>query len=63
MLGSGEENVEAARRAVRAWPGGLQVGGGIGEGDVRGWVGEGAGKVCMGGAERSSFLGYGYRGG
>lgn len=48
MLGSGEENVEAARRAVVAWPGGLQVGGGVTDGNAKGWVEGGAGKVWIG---------------
>ncbi|KAK2766029.1 Enzyme that catalyzes the fourth step in the histidine pathway [Arachnomyces sp. PD_36] len=45
MLGPGNE--DAARRAVGAWPGGLQVGGGVTEGNARGWVEGGAGKVII----------------
>lgn len=43
MLGPGNE--EAAESAVKAWEGGLQVGGGINEGNARTWVERGAGKV------------------
>lgn len=43
MLGPGNE--EAARRAVGEWRGGLQVGGGINDGNAREWVERGAGKV------------------
>ena len=43
MLGPGNE--EAAREALRAWPGGLQVGGGINDGNARGWIEAGAEKV------------------
>lgn len=45
MLGPGNE--EAAREALKAWPGGLQVGGGIGEANAREWVDAGASKVCV----------------
>lgn len=44
MLGPGNE--EAAREALKAWPGGLQVGGGIKDGNAGEWVGWGAEKVC-----------------
>lgn len=44
MLGRGNE--ESAREACAEWKGGLQVGGGIAEGNCGGWVGCGAGKVC-----------------
>ncbi|SMR57241.1 unnamed protein product [Zymoseptoria tritici ST99CH_1E4] len=49
MLGKG--NDEAAREALAAWPGGLQVGGGIGEGNCREWVEWGAERVII-----TSFL-------
>ena len=43
MLGPG--NAEAAREALAAWPGGLQVGGGITDANAREWVEAGAEKV------------------
>jgi len=43
MLGPGNE--EACREACQAWPGGLQVGGGIGETNAAEWVEAGADKV------------------
>ena len=43
MLGPGNE--QAAREALRAWPGGLQVGGGINDGNAREWIESGAEKV------------------
>lgn len=43
MLGPGNE--EAAREALREWPGGLQVGGGLNEGNVREWIESGAKQV------------------
>lgn len=45
MLGPGNE--DAAREALAAWPGGLQVGGGIGEGNAREWIEAGAEQVCV----------------
>jgi len=44
MLGPG--NDEAAQEALRAWKGGMQVGGGITEKNARGWIERGAEKVC-----------------
>lgn len=44
MLGPGCN--EAAESALRAWPGGLQVGGGINGGNAKAWVEKGAEKVC-----------------
>lgn len=44
MLGPGNE--EAARGALAEWPGGLQVGGGITDGNARTWIDAGAEKVC-----------------
>ncbi|KAF2396953.1 phosphoribosylformimino-5-aminoimidazole carboxamide ribotide isomerase [Trichodelitschia bisporula] len=49
MLGPG--NVEAARKALAVWPGGLQVGGGITDQNVAQWVADGAEKVII-----TSFL-------
>ncbi|TDZ24388.1 1-(5-phosphoribosyl)-5-[(5-phosphoribosylamino)methylideneamino] imidazole-4-carboxamide isomerase [Colletotrichum sidae] len=49
MLGPG--NAEAAREALAAWPGGLQVGGGVDDGNARGWIEAGAAKVIV-----TSFL-------
>ena len=43
MLGSGNE--AAAREALAAWPGGLQIGGGIQEGNAKEWMKAGAEKV------------------
>jgi phosphoribosylformimino-5-aminoimidazole carboxamide ribotide isomerase len=45
MLGPGNE--DAAREALREWPGGLQVGGGINAVNARGWIDAGAEKVGM----------------
>lgn len=44
MLGPG--NTEAARSAVKAWPGRLQVGGGISDKNAQEWIDAGAEKVC-----------------
>lgn len=44
MLGEGNE--EAAREALAAWPGGLQVAGGINDKNARYWIEAGAEKVC-----------------
>lgn len=44
LLGPGNEN--AAWDALREWPGGLQVGGGVDDGNAPEWVRAGAGKVC-----------------
>lgn len=49
MLGPG--NADAAREALAAWPGGLQVGGGITDQNAREWIDAGAEKVsnnCVG---------------
>lgn len=43
MLGPG--NTQAARSALKAWPGGLQVGGGINDGNAKEWLEAGAEKV------------------
>lgn len=43
MLGPG--NTEAARQALAAWPGGLQVGGGINETNAQEWIDAGGEKV------------------
>ena len=42
----GKGNDEAARDALNAWPGGLQIGGGITEVNAREWLDAGASKVC-----------------
>jgi phosphoribosylformimino-5-aminoimidazole carboxamide ribotide isomerase len=44
MLGPG--NDAAAREALAAWPGGLQVGGGITDANAAEWLARGAEKVC-----------------
>lgn len=43
MLGPG--NTVAAQEALRAWPGGLQVGGGITDQNAAEWIEKGADKV------------------
>ncbi len=45
MLGPGNE--EAAREALAAWPGGLQVGGGITDVNAGEWIEKGADKVTV----------------
>jgi phosphoribosylformimino-5-aminoimidazole carboxamide ribotide isomerase len=45
MLGQG--NDDAAREALAAWPGGLQVGGGIHPGNARDWLDAGASHVIV----------------
>ena len=45
MLGPG--NAAAARDALRTWPGGLQVGGGINEGNALQWLDHGASHVIV----------------
>ena len=41
----GKGNDEAAKDALGAWPGGLQIGGGITEANAQGWLDAGASKV------------------
>lgn len=43
MLGPGNE--DAAKEALRAWPNGLQVGGGINDKNAKFWIDAGAEKV------------------
>lgn len=45
MLGPGNE--DAAREALAAWPGALQVGGGVTDQNAREWIEKGAEKVTM----------------
>jgi phosphoribosylformimino-5-aminoimidazole carboxamide ribotide isomerase len=45
MLGPG--NREPAKEALAAWPGGLQIGGGITEDNAREWIDSGADKVII----------------
>ena len=45
MLGPGNE--EAAKEALSAWPGHLQVGGGINDGNAKDWIDAGAEKVGL----------------
>lgn len=45
MLGPGNE--AAAKEALNAWPGGLQVGGGITAENAQNWLAEGAAQVIM----------------
>ncbi|KAK4123817.1 Phosphoribosylformimino-5-aminoimidazole carboxamide ribotide isomerase [Parathielavia appendiculata] len=49
MLGPG--NQDAARESLAAWPGGLQVGGGINDSNAKEWIDAGAEKVII-----TSFL-------
>lgn len=46
MLGPGNE--DAAREALRTWPDGLQVGGGINDKNAKEWIEAGANKVRCG---------------
>lgn len=43
----GPKNDEAATEALAAWPGGLQVGGGINDSNAREWVEKGAERVSL----------------
>lgn len=43
MLGPG--NTDAAKEALSAWPGGLQLGGGINDQNAQEWIAAGADKV------------------
>ncbi|KAI4603567.1 Enzyme that catalyzes the fourth step in the histidine pathway [Pestalotiopsis sp. 9143b] len=43
----GPKNDEAAAEALAAWPGGLQVGGGISDKNAREWIDKGAEKVII----------------
>lgn len=45
MLGRDPANEAAAREALAAWPGGLQVAGGITDQNARSWIEAGADKV------------------
>ena len=45
MLGPGNE--DAAQEALNAWPGALQIGGGINDQNAKGWIERGAGKVGL----------------
>ena len=45
MLGPGNE--DATKDALQAWPGGLQVGGGIKDTNAAAWIGRGAEKVIV----------------
>jgi phosphoribosylformimino-5-aminoimidazole carboxamide ribotide isomerase len=45
MLGQGNE--DAAKEALAAWPGGLQLGGGITDQNAEEWIGRGAEKVTI----------------
>jgi phosphoribosylformimino-5-aminoimidazole carboxamide ribotide isomerase len=50
MLGPG--NIDAALEALQAWPGHLQIGGGITDQNAREWIDAGAEKVCSMSASR-----------
>lgn len=45
MLGGGQAQEKAAEEALTAWPGGLQLGGGVNEGNAKSWVERGAKQV------------------
>ena len=45
MLGGGEAQEKAAEEALAAWPGGLQLGGGVNEENARTWIERGAKQV------------------
>lgn len=45
MLGPGNE--AAARKALAAWPGGLQIGGGITDSNAKEWIEAGAERVSI----------------
>ena len=45
LLGPGNE--DAAKEALAAWPGGLQVGGGITDANAAQWIEHGAAKVAL----------------
>lgn len=47
MLGKGNGNEEAARQALGAWPGGMQIGGGITKENASGWLEAGASHVII----------------
>lgn len=53
MLGPGNES--AAKEALAAWPGGLQVGGGISEENAARWIEWGAEKVGLSGLSRAGM--------
>lgn len=63
MLGPGNEG--AAREALKAWPGGLQVGGGIKDSNAKEWIDAGAERVrtshhSLRGQEADMFGAVGY---
>lgn len=45
QLGAGNE--QAARAALAAWPGGMQLGGGVNPGNAEAWLAAGAGRVIV----------------
>jgi phosphoribosylformimino-5-aminoimidazole carboxamide ribotide isomerase len=47
MLGANAENTQAATEALAAWPGGLQIGGGITATNAAEWIARGADKVIL----------------
>jgi len=47
MLGKDEENINAAKSALEAYPGGLQVGGGVNLENCAGWLEAGASHVIV----------------
>ena len=54
MLGPGNET--AAQEALSAWPGALQLGGGINETNAKHWIEEGAEKVRLYSSQNSLFI-------
>lgn len=47
MLGADDASSEAARQALAAWPGGLQIGGGVSADNALGWIDAGASHVIV----------------
>lgn len=47
MIQLGPGNQEAAREALAAWPGGLQLGGGISAANASAWLDAGAGQIIV----------------
>jgi phosphoribosylformimino-5-aminoimidazole carboxamide ribotide isomerase len=47
MLGSDAANIQAATQALQAWPGRLQIGGGINESNAKEWLEKGASHVIV----------------
>ena len=55
MLGPGNE--AAAQEALSAWPGALQLGGGINDTNAKQWIEKGAEKVILSSLMNATFVG------